>query len=238
MLAMSGQYTPAVVVWDTGTGEIIGTPSVPHITDPEWVWNAAFSPTGDRLAAKLGPELWMFSTEDWREVGRFQPPEQGGVPADNLVFTPDGETLLGTSLGHFGAGDIIFIDGRSLENLGRITGAHVGGINDLALNEQGSLLASAGVDGVVRVWDMATRSLVHEIPVSPLGDGVGGVGFVGDSGHLLATALATGELRKVTIDTEELLDISRSKVTRGFTETECNTYRIDPCPTLEEIRAG
>ncbi len=30
MLAMSGQNTPAVVVWDTSTGEIIATPTVSH----------------------------------------------------------------------------------------------------------------------------------------------------------------------------------------------------------------
>ena len=50
MLAMSGQNTPAVVVWDTSTGEIIAMPTVPHEIDPEWVQNAAFSP--DRRPAR------------------------------------------------------------------------------------------------------------------------------------------------------------------------------------------
>ncbi len=129
------------------------------------------------------------------------------------------------------------MDGTTLEHLDQITIAHQGGVNDLALNQDGSLLASAGVDGFVRVWDVATRSLLHQIPVSPTGD-VGGVDFVGDTQHLLVTALETGELRKVTSDTEELLGIARSRVTRGFTDTECTTYHIDPCPTLEEIRQG
>ena len=238
MLAMSGQHQPAVIVWDTGTGEIIGMPSVSQITSPGWVRNAAFSPSGDQLAAVLGSELWMFSTEDWGEIAHYVAPATGEVPEDNLMFTPDGEILIGTNLGHFGPGFILFVDGTTLEYLGQISSAHQGGINDLALNEDGSLLASAGVDGVVRVWDVATRSLVHQIPVSPVGDGVGGVGFVGDSGDLLVTALETGELRNVTTDTEEVLGIARERVTRGFTETECNTYRIDPCPTLEEVRAG
>ena len=63
------------------------------------------------------------------------------------------------------------MDGTTLEHLDQITGAHQGGVNDLALNQDGSLLASAGVDGLVRVWDVATRSLLHQIPVSPAGDG-------------------------------------------------------------------
>jgi WD40 repeat protein len=179
----------------------------------------------------------MFSTDDWSEVGQYLAPATGEVPVDNLTFTPDGETLIGTGLSRFGPGDIVFMDGATLEHLDQITGAHQGGVNDLALNQDGSLLASAGVDGLVRVWDVATRSLLHQIPVSPTGD-VGGVDFVGETGHLLVTALETGELQKVTTNTEELLGIARERVTRGFTETECNTYRIDPCPTLQEIREG
>ncbi len=81
------------------------------------------------------------------------------------------------------------MDGTTLEHLDQIASAHQGGVNDLALNQDGSLLASAGVDGLVRVWDVATRSLLHQIPVSPTGDGVGGVDFVGDTaapaGHRL-----------------------------------------------------
>jgi hypothetical protein len=42
----------------------------------------------------------------------------------------------------------------------------------------------------------------------------------------------------VTLNPELLLETARSRVTRAFTQEECNTYNIDPCPTLEEIRAG
>ena len=129
------------------------------------------------------------------------------------------------------------MDGTSLDHLYEITDAHDGGISQLALNEDGSLLASAGLDGFVRVWDVETHAMIHQIPVSTDGTGVGGVAFVGDGRHLAVTIPSTGKLRVVTVDTGELLDIARSRVTRGFTATECVTYRIDPCPTLEEIRA-
>ena len=167
MLAMGGQRTPAVVVWDTTTGEIIATPTVPHDNPPDGVQDAAFSPTGDRLAASLGSELWMFSTDDWRDLAQYLPPatsEAVDTPTDNLLFTLDGETLIGTGFSHFGAGDIVFMDGSTLEHLDQISRAHPGGVNDLALNQDGSLLASAGVDGLVRVWDVATRSLAASDP--------------------------------------------------------------------------
>ena len=154
-----------------------------------------------------------------------------------LVVDAAGETLIATDFLSFGERRISFMDGSTLEDLGEISDAHEEGIAQLALSDDGTLLASAGLAGVVKVWDVETRTLVHQIPVSSEG-AVGGVGFVGDGNHLSATDNAHGELRRVTIDTEELLDIARSRVTRGLTETECSTYRIDPCPTLDEIRAG
>lgn len=35
-----------------------------------------------------------------------------------------------------------------------------------------------------------------------------------------------GNVLVVTVDSSELLDIARARVTRGFSETECETYRI------------
>ena len=93
------------------------------------------------------------------------------------------------------------------------------------------------MDGFVRVWDVASRALRHEIPVSAGERGVGGVDFLSDQ-RLAVVDNNSGRLRLYTIDPDELLDIARSRVTRGFTETECMQYNIDPCPTLEEIRKG
>lgn len=40
----------------------------------------------------------------------------------------------------------------------------------------------------------------------------------------------------LTIDSTELVQIARDRITRGFTDQECEFYRLDPCPTLEELR--
>jgi len=131
-------------------------------------------------------------------------------------------------------GPVIPSDGTTLEHLDQISGAHDGGINDLAVNAEGTLLASAGVDGFVRLWNIETRSLAQQIPIS---NGVGGVAFMEDGAHLAVSSQADGEFRIIALDTEELLDIARSRVTRALTDTECTTYRIDPCPTLGRIKA-
>jgi DNA-binding SARP family transcriptional activator/WD40 repeat protein len=244
-LAVAGQYTDAVVVWDTASGQIVGRAEVEHNTDaPNQVLDVVFSPGGDRIAASFvwaPKELWMIETDDWQPISQYLAPDGAETieaPSDNLTFTPDGETLIGTDFSIFGAGHIVLMDGTTLEHLAEIKGAHEGGVIDLALDEEGSRLASVGRDGVVRLWDLGSKNLIHEIPVSQVGDGLGGVDFVDDGRHLLVTAMDTGDLHKVTTDTEELLDIALDRVTRGLTETECSTYRIDPCPTLEEMRAA
>ena len=56
---------------------------------------------------------------------------------------------------------------------------------------------------------------------------------------LLAVLPQEGHVYLVTTDTDELLDIARASLTRGFTTSECRTFSFgDQCPTLEELRAG
>ena len=65
---------------------------------------------------------------------------------------------------------------------------------------------------------------------------VQGVAFIDDR-HLAVTPV-TGSLLIMTVDPEELADTVRASITRPFTDTECTTYGIDPCPSLEESRAA
>ena len=43
----------------------------------------------------------------------------------------------------------------------------------------------------------------------------------------------------VSLDPVELAALGRDRVTRAFTEVECETYSVHPCPTtLSELRGG
>ena len=58
-----------------------------------------------------------------------------------------------------------------------------------------------------------------------------------DESHIVV-GTANGPWTTISLDSEVLLETARSRVRRGFTELECQTYRIDPCPTLEEMQVG
>ena len=111
--------------------------------------------------------------------------------------------------------------------------AHDGSIKDYALSDDRRLLATAGADGFVRVWDVVDRTIVHEIPIGDTQ--VQGVVFV--DRNTLAVLPQPGTLRLVTIDTGNLLQIVRQSLTRGFTPTECGKFAFaDDCPTLADVR--
>jgi hypothetical protein len=41
---------------------------------------------------------------------------------------------------------------------------------------------------------------------------------------------------RISIDANELVASAQRNLVRGFTNDECAIYRIDPCPSLEEMR--
>ena len=191
-----------------------------------------FSPdSGLLLATSNDGKDRVISTRTWEVVGTHS---NGGSSVGLVGFTPDGSKLLaanqlmantGASLHWFDvAADQVALSKNDI---------HEGSLRSVALSPDGALVATAASDGLVRVWDGATLELVHEVP---LGDSqIQGVAFVDD--HHLAVTPQEGNLLLVTIDPDELLDIVRGSLTRGFTATECTRFGFgDECPTLAELR--
>lgn len=94
------------------------------------------------------------------------------------------------------------------------------------------MIATGSIDEWVRVWTAEDGSLTHAIRTT---DYVAGPEFANSDRHLLVT-LETGDRYHFTLDPDELLSIARSRLTRGFTDSECTRFEIEPCPTLDELR--
>jgi WD40 repeat protein len=146
------------------------------------------------------------------------------------VFTPDQSVAI---LPDFGGG-ISYYDANDFSLIERVQG-HIGSAHDIDINPGGTLVATAGEDGV-RVWNVADHSL--QVDVGFDGENIRFVRFLDDT-HLLLVPEIGSSAVVVALDPLELAAAGLAKVTRAFTETECLTYDIDPCPTtLEELRGG
>jgi hypothetical protein len=53
----------------------------------------------------------------------------------------------------------------------------------------------------------------------------------------LAIGTEDGVWGTVSLSTDDLIERIRFELRRPFTASECATYRIDPCPTLDEVRS-
>jgi hypothetical protein len=105
----------------------------------------------------------------------------------------------------------------------------------MAISKSGYLVALANNVGVVHLVDIRTDTILETYPLP--GTDITNVEFIDDDRHLLVTT-AFGPVEILTLDIDELVREARTRVIRTFTDNECSTYNIDPCPTLEELKNG
>ena len=146
----------------------------------------------------VGPEplgRLQFSLNQAMLEAREQELVDFGV-ALHAVAAHDDRIAVGTAQGAIRFSDFEGnpLPGRAIE------GGHVGAVQSLAFNRTGNLIASAGDDGAVKVWDR-TGTLVQAFPGHP--GGVNTVEFL-DEGRLL-TGGRDGALRLWEVGSTEVL---------------------------------
>jgi WD40 repeat protein len=221
-------------LWDALDGRLLGTREQ---ADGEGVISILFTPDSEGLLVmEQGTgRLALLSTEALATVRSAQAdPDVFGVRQLRLIgFGPDDGTILavGDDSGDGGAATFA-IDAASLQFRRTLADAHLGSPKGYALSPDHSLFATGASDGTLKVWDAATGELQQQFSIGQRQ--VQGVAFIDD--HRLAVVPREGGLLIMTIDPTELATALRRSLTRGFTSTECATYSIDPCPTLDQLR--
>ncbi len=219
-----------VAVWDTSSGEMVWQldTDAGRSLWPIGFPDVAFSPDGGELAVFEGDLnsrfglLSIVGTNDWSTTWEY--------PTEHLVseltYAPNGSYLIASTLGH----TLELYDTSAGQHLGTL-GPQAGPVVDVAVSPDSRLIATASDDGESWIWDVNTRTVRQRLAF-PVQQRLINVEFLDDQAILLGSEF---EAVVLFLDTDRLLQVAKSRLTRSLTQDECATYGIDPCPTLEEM---
>jgi WD40 repeat protein len=227
-------------VWNARNGRIIeGSLGANRLDADVQPTDVSFTPDESRIivAYTAGDQKagWLdaISTTTWQIEATHERSERD-LEIVFVGYSSDASGLLAVS-GYWGKGGgaLHWFDPDTLvESRPARAAIHDGTPIAVAISPGSSLVATAAADGSLRIWDAATGALVHWF--SFRGQDLTGVAFLEET-HL--GVLIDGDFQVLTIDTDELLAIVRGSLTDGFTQAECDRYKISPCPSLDEMRS-
>jgi WD40 repeat protein/DNA-binding SARP family transcriptional activator len=100
-------------------------------------------------------------------------------------------------------------DAATGERVLKLSGGHAGNVNDIQFNPDGSLVATAGEDGAVVIWDATTGGIVRSIRADDAGElgGAFNLDFSPDGSRVVVTTLPGDEatIGMFAVDTGERL---------------------------------
>lgn len=240
-LAVLGQ-TGRFVVWDLDTGVMEWRLDSPEGLERALLFNdgsVAFTPDGKYLLTAIFTGERSGDQSSTVTVRRVDSPDviEGefetriGGPS-RMEFTPGGDRLVLNDQGQ----NLLVVDTSSWEILRTFKGGQQTElITDIAVDPLGRWVATAGRDGISVLWDIESGEEVQRFDFSATPLGLRNVEWVDPQTLLVGSRFWAVQM---TVEPDVLVDHALGRLTRSFTQSECATYDIDPCPTtLEEMRS-
>jgi eukaryotic-like serine/threonine-protein kinase len=169
-LAASASKDKTIILWDTATWN----PKFPHpLTGHEGeVYSIAFSPDGETLASGSNDKtIKLWKTQTGELLRTFNGHTK---PVLRLAFSPDGKFLASFSGDEKGGDKEIRLwdvnSGLSWTLKGQENKGHDNAVSAIAFSPDGSILASAGYDNKLLLWDLEGegQSTVLQVYDQPL----------------------------------------------------------------------
>ncbi len=145
-VAGAGSSNYDIQIWDTASGQLVQT-LAGHTTS---VMGLSFSPDGSHLVSSGydGVRLW-----DLRN-GSQQATLLEGYTLSQITFSPDGSLIAGAS-----DADVYLWNGYDGQFSVSFAG-HQRPVRDVGFSPDGSQLTSAGMDGVLKVWEISSGQVL------------------------------------------------------------------------------
>jgi WD40 repeat protein len=143
-----------------------------------------------------------------------------GGTAD-LAFSPDGLVAVARR----GSGEVWSLDDQEPQS---VFASNPGNVFDASFHPSGAELATASLDGSVRLWDPETG--VQRVELSAHDFQLHSVEYSMD-GSMLISADNNGLIRSWATEIDDLVALAEDEVARDFTDEECRQYlHVESCP--------
>lgn len=208
--------------WDTASGEMVwqtDSGEVPFV----WRHQVGISGDGSQL-------LWLDLPSGGYVAGEVGSAQTSSTierlfSSGEILYHPSGEVAFVAE----SVGEVVVIDVQEWAVRSILTRPGGDDVFDAALSDDGSELAVVGRSGQIAFWDWQSETLTRTLDT---GRPLGHAGFLGDE---LIVIGVDGDVIRLPMDPDDLMEAAAGKLTRSFTAVECSTYGIEPCPTLNQI---